>query len=52
MGRYIQHDCVTFQVPPAKPDDMIEVVERHMRLVKEKGKNGVSYLTWSEENKA
>ena len=44
--------AVTFQAPPAKPDDMIEVVERHMRLVKEKGKNGVSYLTWSEENKA
>jgi len=42
--------AVTFETPTATPDDMIEVAERHMRLVKEKGKNGVSYLTWSEKN--
>jgi len=44
--------AVTFETPPATPDDMIEVAERHMRLVKEKGKNDVSYLTWSEKNNA
>lgn len=42
--------AVTFQSPPATPDEMIGIAERHMRLVKERGKGGVSYLTWSEPN--
>ena len=42
--------AVTFQSLSATPDEMIEIAERHMRLVKERGKNGVSYLTWNETN--
>ena len=40
--------AVTFQSPTETPDEMIEIAERHMRLVKERGKDGVSYLTWGE----
>ena len=42
--------AVTFQSLSATPDEMIEIAERHMNLVKERGKNGVSYLTWNETN--
>jgi hypothetical protein len=35
---------------PEMPDQMIEIAKRHMRLTKERGKNGVSYLSWNETN--
>jgi diguanylate cyclase (GGDEF)-like protein len=42
--------AVTFQRPPATPDEMIEIAERHLHLVKQQGKNDVSYLTWTERD--
>ena len=45
--------AVTFQSLPAIPDEMIEIAERHMGLLKRQGKNGISYLTWTRtENQA
>ena len=40
--------AVTFQRLPATPDEMIEIAERHMYLLKQRGNDGVSYLTWHE----
>jgi diguanylate cyclase (GGDEF)-like protein len=37
--------AVTFQNPPATPDEMIEIAQRHMRFAKSQGKGGISYLT-------
>ena len=36
--------AVTFKAPPATPEYMINAAEKHMRSVKQMGKNRISYL--------